>query len=203
MNYLKQKKENNFKSQKGIGVPELIVVLLVISIVVAIALPQILSSRRLFSFAGMQREMVTLLRETRQDAMSQRRPITFRYQQSQTNIVIYGGSFGSFGASANKVYQLDGLGVSSTEIIYGRPVFAPTSPLKDGTNLTALTGGMLEITFQADGTVVDGSNNPQDTALFFYNQKHPIETAFAVSVLGAGGRVKVWRYNQGVNKYVE
>jgi hypothetical protein len=51
--------------------------------------------------------------------------------------------------------------------------------------------------------VLDAAGNPINKALFFYHSKNPLKTAFAVSVLGAGGRVKVWRYSQGVNKYVE
>ncbi len=202
MNYLKSKGDY-FKSQRGIGLPELVIVLLVISIILVIAIPQIMSSRRLMRFGGMQREIVTLLRETRQDAMSQRNPITFRFQNNQGNIIIYGGVFGALGSSENKVHQLEAMGLTRTDIIYGRPPSTPALPLDDGTNITMLTSDTLEITFQSDGSVVDASNNPQDNALFFYHREYSKETAFAVSVLGASGRIKIWRYDKGVNKYVE
>jgi hypothetical protein len=78
-----------------------------------------------------------------------------------------------------------------------------TAALGDGTNLTPLTGNNLEITFQPDGSVVDASNNPQNKALFFYSSETPAETAFGISVLGAGGRAKLWRYSPNVNAYVE
>ena len=60
------------KGQQGFGLAELLIVLLIISIIVVLALPQIISSRRLFRFSGMQRQMVATLRDTRQEAMSQR-----------------------------------------------------------------------------------------------------------------------------------
>jgi hypothetical protein len=51
--------------------------------------------------------------------------------------------------------------------------------------------------------VVDASDNPQNRALFFYDAYSPNQTAFAISILGAGGRVKIWRYSEGANLYVE
>lgn len=189
--------------QKGISVPEIVIVMLILSIIVVLALPQIINSRRLFRFSGMQREVVTFLREARQEAMSQRKPITFRYRHNKRHIIIYGGTYGALGDSKNRIYDFDNAGVQKKDIRYGRPGFAPTAALADGTNLTDLSGGIVEITFQPDGSVVDASNNPQDNALFFFHKKHKKETAFAVSILGAGGRIKVWRYSAGVNAYVE
>jgi Tfp pilus assembly protein FimT len=168
-----------------------------------VALPQIISSRRLFRFSGLQRQVATSLRESRQEAMSQRKPITFRYDNANKRIVTYGGSFGALGDAKNIVVSLTGSGVESDDVKYGRPTGVPTSALSDTTNLTNLSSNAVEITFQADGSVIDASNNPQNRALFFYHDKYRLDTAFAVSILGAGGRIKVWRYSQGVNSYVE
>jgi Tfp pilus assembly protein FimT len=191
------------KGQAGIGIAELLIVLLVIAIIVVLALPQIISSRRLFRFSGLQSQIVATLRDTRQEAMSQRTPITFRYDDTNKMIVIYGGDFGSLGDGRNYLITLSGNGVQPAEIIYGRPPGVSGSALGDGTNLTDLAGSSVEVEFQPDGSVIDANNNPQNKALFFYDVKQPNDTAFAVSVLGAGGRAKVWRYSKGVNGYVE
>ncbi len=183
--------------------PELLIVLIIIAILAVIALPQIIASRRAFRFSGMQRQVAATLNEARQEAMTERAPVTARYQDSDKTIVIYGGKFGAAGAGANRVEQLSGAGVSQGEIIYGRPSGISTGALADGTNVTAISGGKVEITFQADGAVVDASNNPDNRALFFYDSYSPSKTAFAVSVLGAAGRIKLWRYSAGVNSYVE
>lgn len=203
MRKLISKKRKILFGQKGISVPEVVIVLLIIAIIVVLALPQIISSRRLFRFAGMQREVVTFLREARQEAMSQRKPITFRYRHDNRRIILFGGTYGALGDAKNRIYEFANSGVQPLEIEYGRPSFAPTAALSDGTNLTDLTGGIVEITFQPDGSVVDASNNPEDFALFFFHSNHQKETPFAVSILGAGGRVKVWRYSSGANAYVE
>ena len=193
------------KGQQGVGLPELLIVVLVISIIVVMALPQIIASRRLSRFSEMQSQLVASLRDTRQEAMSQRTPITLRYDDINKRIVIYGGSFGVSGDGRNRVLAVATDGLAPTEVIYGRPVNAPAAAaaLGDGSIVTPLTAGGVEVQFQPDGSVIDGGKKPQNKALFFYNSKNPGETAFAVSVLGAGGRAKLWRYSPGVNAYVE
>lgn len=196
-------KEKISDKSKGFSLPELIIVLLVIAIMVVLALPQIISSRRLFRFSGIQRQITASLIEARQEAMSQRRPITLRYDDRKKQMITYGGSFGAIGDANNKTIALSGSGVSLNEIRYGRPGGVPNSALSDTTNMTALAQRKVDITFQPDGSVVDASNNPQNNALFFYHNTYKKEAAFAVSILGAGGRVKLWRYSKGVNAYVE
>ena len=191
------------QSQKGFSLPELVIVLLVAAIILVLALPQIISSRRLFRFSGLQRQVAASLRDARQEAMSQRKPVTFRYQHNKKQIIIYGGSFGAYGDQKNIVHEMTDSGLDKNDVKYGRPGGVSSAALGDGTNLTAVSNNMVEITFQPDGSVVDVSNNPQNKALFFYHDKHRKETAFAISVLGAGGRAKHWRYSKGVNKYVE
>lgn len=190
-------------NNKGFSLPEIVVVLLVGGIILVIALPQLITSRRLMKFSSIQRQIASSLTEARQEAMSQRRAVTFRYNNSTKQIIVYGGSFGTLGNAQNKTTDLAGFGVPAAEIRYGRPGGVPTAALSDTTNLTTLAGSVIEVTFQPDGSVLDASGNPQNKALFFFNNIYRKDTAFAVSVLGAGGRVKVWRYKQGVNAYVE
>lgn len=194
---------DKIKKQKGFSLPELIVVLLVIAILVVLALPQLTASRRLFRFAGLQRQVAASLVEARQEAMSQRIPITFRYDNTRKRTVIYGGRFGAAGDAKNKLIEMSGSGLDQADIIYGRPAGAPNSALSDTSNQTAAANGMVDILFQPDGSVIDAFNNPANNALFFYNNKYPQDTAFAVSVLGAGGRVKVWRYSKAIQSYIE
>ena len=190
-------------TQQGFSLPEIVVVLLVIAILVVLALPQIISSRRLLRFTGIQRQVASTLVDARQEAMSQRTPITFRYNNNTKQTISYGGSFGAIGDAKNKVVELSGAGVDATEIIYGRPSGVTASALADTSNLTALSGNVVDITFQSDGSVIDVGNNPTNNALFFYNNKYARDSAFAISILGAGGRVKVWHYNQAMDVYVE
>ncbi len=188
---------------RGFSVIELIIVLLIISILIVIALPQIITSRRLVRFSSLQRQVTTTLREARQEAVSQRLSITVRYDDTNKRMLVYGGRFGGIGTPQNLLVNFADEGLIIDEVMYGKPGGASGAALGDGSNIETLVGGKAEIVFQADGTVVDASNNPQNKALFFFDSKSPSGVAFAVSVLGAGGRVKIWRYSSGTNSYVE
>ncbi|MEZ5344275.1 MAG: prepilin-type N-terminal cleavage/methylation domain-containing protein [Pyrinomonadaceae bacterium] len=189
--------------QKGFSLPELIVVLLIIAIIAVFALPQIISSSRLLSFAGMKRQIEASLREARQDAVSQRKPITFEFDETNNRLVTYGGQYGTKGAATNKVFLLTDGGSNSGILKYGYPAGVTPGSLDDGSDLTNLNSGTVSITYQGDGSVRDGSDNPKDHALFFYHGSYGKDAAFAVSILGTSGRVKVWRYSESDGKYVE
>jgi prepilin-type N-terminal cleavage/methylation domain-containing protein len=191
------------KGQKGFGLVEIIVVLLVLAILVVLALPQMIASRRAFRFSGIQRQIASTLSQARQEAMTQNLPISFHYDNAVKKIYIHGGKFGALGDPKNQSVELSGSGLESDDIVYGRPNGPVTTPLADSTNMTPLVANAAKLTFYSDGSVLDASKLPQNNALFFYNRKHPGDMAFAVSVLGAGGRVKIWRYNKNTNSYVE
>ncbi len=189
--------------EKGFSLPELLVVVLILAILAVLALPQINASRRVFRFSGMQRQLVSTLVEARQEAMSQRTPVTFQYNNKTKQTIIYGGAFGAEGDAKNKTAELTGSGLEFDDLKYNRLSSSGNSALADGTNFTALNKGKVEITFQSDGSVINASDNPENNALFFFHKDYRRETAFAVSILGAGGRVKIWKYNHGVKGYVE
>lgn len=121
-------------------------------------------------------------------------------------------------------------GLVASEISYGIPTTStglpagastiPTGPLGDGISMTALdTNKRVNITFQADGSVINpagipvgptppagiavSQGIPMDQALFIFNSNAAQSTAAAISVMGASGRIKVWRYKVNANKYEE
>jgi len=108
-------------------------------------------------------------------------------------------------------------GLTAGEITYGIPAGSPPLPagapvipvtrLDDNILMTPLTpvgtGGKLNITFQADGSVIDAAGIPLDSAMFLFNNVAAQATASAISVVGASGRVKIWRYTINGNHYAE
>jgi prepilin-type N-terminal cleavage/methylation domain-containing protein len=191
-----------FRKQKGFGLPELLIVVFIIAILCVLALPRVISTRRLSQFNEMQDQVAALLNEARQESVSQKAPVIFRYDNLNKIIVIYNGNFGALGDVANRVVDLSSFGLETPYIIYGRPVGVPESPLTDTSNIINLTENSVEITFQPDGSVIDADNNPQNSALFFYYGKSPQNFAFAVSILSEGGRAKVWQYSKNIKDYI-
>jgi prepilin-type N-terminal cleavage/methylation domain-containing protein len=230
-----QKKDHQVrKNQRGVSIIEILIVLTITAILTAIAVPQLMSQRRLMRSSAVVREFMTQLRYARQLAMSQqeatatgpfrRVAYTFQYNDALKQIRIIGPipagtaslvdpTYPSLAGSrvVTTVSLLQG-GLPSSEISYGFPTTSelptgspafPQGALGDGVSRTDLTNNIVNITFQPDGSVVDATNNPLDRALFIYNNKAPLGTASAVSVLGASGRVKMWRYRHNVNLYAE
>jgi prepilin-type N-terminal cleavage/methylation domain-containing protein len=225
------------KSNRGFSLVELLLVLMMTSVITAIAIPTVITQRRLFRSTSLMREVATQLRYARQLSMSRRQAITFQYNDTTKQIriinqynnrnpntvcnvdrtAIFGqGGFPDTACSALVATVPLANGVAASEIGYGipsgtslLPAGAPVIPitkLDDNILLTPLTptaGGTVSVTFQPDGSVIDATGIPVDRALFFYNSTAAQDTASAISVVGASGRVKVWRYTVNGNKYVE
>ncbi len=206
-------------SHDGFTIVDMMVVLALLGVLTALAIPQLIGQRRLIRSAAINREVLTQLRFARQQAMTQRQVFTFQYVNATKQILIidhnndpdasgvtvlsdvaYPNTAGSVVVST---ISLSSGGIPIAELTYGIPTGLPTGALADGVSRTGLTSGKLNISFQPSGSVVDINNNPVNRALFFYNNKASIHTASAVSVLGAAGRVKLWRYDESVNSYVE
>jgi len=203
---------------------ELLIVLAITGILSAIALPQMISQRRVMRSVAVTREIMAQLRYTRQTAMSQRRAFTFQYDDSTKEIKIIGpitpgaagladGAYPNNAGSAVVAVPLARGGLNSAEISYGIPTTStglpagatplPTGPLGDGVSKTALVSSKLNITFQPDGSVIDTTGSPVDRAMFIFNNQAAVGTASAISVLGSSGRIKVWRYSLSGNNYAE
>jgi Tfp pilus assembly protein FimT len=216
-------KNQRWRSDSGRSLIEILVVVAIVAILAAVTLPQVISARRLLRSTQLPREVMTHMRNARQQAMSQRQAFTFQYDNVTKQVVIidhgpnltgtavmnaagYPNTAGS--AIVQTVPLTGGPGIPSSELSYGLPpgVSGTAGTLDDTSTFAVLPGtNKVNITFQPDGTVIDGNGIFQNPTLFFYNNKtgQEKETAAAISVLGAAGRVKVWRYNISASKYAE
>jgi prepilin-type N-terminal cleavage/methylation domain-containing protein len=202
-------------TDRGFSLIELVIVLAIGAILTAIALPQLRSSRRLQRLSALPRQVTSQLRLARQMAMSQRRAVTFQYndQTKQVSLIAH-ASYGptvltdsnypnTTGSVQFNTFPLTGDGISTQDITYGIPSGAPTTALDDGISMSSLSTNTINITFQPDGSVINGSGQPTNFSLFFYNGQLPKDTASAISILGSAGRVKIWRYSSNATKYIE
>ena len=158
---------------------------------------------------------MTQLRYARQKAMAERCSYTFQYNNSTKAITIIDNNASgatvlndsnypnNAGSTVVLTSSLTQMGLPSTEISYGIPTGLPTTALSDGVSKTNLTSSKINVTFQPDGSVVDANGNPLDFGLFTYNSKVATETATAITVLGAAGRIKLWKYDSTSNTYKE
>ena len=216
----------SWRSQGGSSIVETVMVVAIAALIGAAALPQIINSRRLIRSVSLPREVATQLRYTRQQAMSQRQAFTFQYDDSTKTIKIFDHNNVDNASSSCNITGIQvlsaagypntactttlmtiplatGAGLPASEVSYGIPSGISGSALDDGNTITSLVNSKVNITFQSDGTVVDTSGNFARPTLFFYNNVMPSQTAAAISVLGAAGRIKVWRYSTSASKFAE
>jgi type II secretory pathway pseudopilin PulG len=195
---------------------ETLIVVTMIAVMSALAVPQLIAERRLTRSIGVTREILSQLRQARQLAMSQRQSITFQYDDTTKQILIidHNSNLGpallidpSYPNTAGRVVisrtPLATGGLDSSEITIGIPPGLPTGALADGISMTPLFNSQLNVTFQPDGSVIDLNGNPADSALFLFNSRVARGTASAISVVGASGRIKIWRYDRNANAYAE
>lgn len=204
---------NRPSMKSGYSMVELIVVIAIVGIATAFAIPQLAASRRLNRSVAVTRELMTQMRYARQLAMSNRQAYTFSFDNvAKTIRIIDSNTVGSAllldanyplnsGSSVVATIPLNTGGLSTNEFRYGIPSGLPTTALGDGVSRTPLTANRFNVTFQPDGSVINSAGNPSSAAMFIYNSAAPNATASAISVLGTTGRIKVWRYSSGVNKY--
>jgi Tfp pilus assembly protein FimT len=197
---------------------ELLIVFCIIAIISAAALPQLIASRRLVRTAAIPRQILAEMRLARQQAITQQQAFTVQYDDVNKQIVVINHQASgaallddpnypnTAGSTSDRVIALSGSGLSQAEIVYGIPKSLPATAkgsLDDGVARTKLTNNQINVTFQPNGSVIDKNGNPANKALFLYNSNDPDSTAFAVSILGAAGRVKTWTYSSSAKKYVE
>jgi prepilin-type N-terminal cleavage/methylation domain-containing protein len=198
-----QIKREKFEKQKGFGLPETLIVVLVISLISVLAFPRVSLWRSAANFSAMEHQLTTALSDARHEAVSQGLPVTFRYDDAAKTVIIYGGNFGALNDVRNQAIDLSEFGLEKDYIAYGFPAGIYAQSLSDATTPTALAGDSVEIVFQPNGSVIDAQGAPLSYALFFYYKKHPKETAFAVSFSSESGSVNVWDYSKNTRSYVE
>lgn len=183
--------------------PELVVALLVGAIIVVLAIPHVLSVRQLQRFSQFQDKVTSGVSEARTQAISQKKSITFRFDERTGRATIWGGSFGPAGDARNRSVDLSIDDLDSADVKFGQPPGITVDRLADTTRAAKAVSGYVDFTFQPDGTMMDADKYPDNRAIFFYHDKYRINSAFAVTVLGATGRVKSFKYRASANDYIE
>ena len=217
--------DRRLSSETGRTMVETLAVIAIASLLTAMAVPQLIAARRMLRTSGLPREIAAQMRFARQQAMSQRQAFTFQYDNSTKTIKVFDHNNNNNANSACNMTGQAVLGqanypntscsttvftvplatgpIAVADLSYGVPGGIANTTLDDGATPTALSGTVLNITFQTDGSVTDAGGNYVTRGFYFYNNQIPTQSATAISVLGAAGRVKIWRYSSSANKYVE
>jgi Tfp pilus assembly protein FimT len=81
--------KQEWHSADGRSIVETLIVVAIIALLTAAAVPQMISARRLLRSAALPKEVATQLRYARQQATSQRQAVTFQYDNSAKTVKIF------------------------------------------------------------------------------------------------------------------
>ncbi len=164
---------------RGVSLPEVIIVLIIIGILSAISLPYIFQNRTRYRSEDQAFRVMDLMREAGQAAVTKRR--TFRLEIDKTSnmlLIIDENSAGAADDREIKAIPLDSVnevrmdiaptGVTKPSVNYADAIFAAdTTGHKRGT--TTISGNTVwAIRFNRDGTVVNSANNPVSANLYLF-----------------------------------
>src|SRR5580765_1758624 len=78
-----------WKKEAGRSIIETMMVVTIAGILISVAVPQMISARRLLRASSMAREIASQMRFARQQAMTQRQSFTFQYDNSTKTVKIF------------------------------------------------------------------------------------------------------------------
>lgn len=195
----------SFKGMSGYSIVEILVVLAIIAVMTAIALPYLFNNARMFKTEDQAIKVMDLMREASQRAMNLRRTVRIELDgNGDTPVLRMIDEIGAAPGTPVKTIPLEQ--IRNVRMDPPAGFVAPNPPNYPN---VVFTGGVWSARFRSDGSVVDAANLPISTTLYSWRPKgdertpfniadlepgRPLETR-AITIFGGSGAVRYWRYN--------
>jgi type II secretory pathway pseudopilin PulG len=182
----------NMRSEAGFNIVELAFTLAIICVVVVVVFEAYANAYPAFRATSSMQLLQAQLRQAREVSIDQRRSVQVTFQGTSELVAVIVGINGASNTTLYDYFLPEGLkyvvlsGVPDTPDGYGNSYAVnyacPSNTLP------------CTITFQSDGSVQDGSSGSANGSIFI-GITGQIQTARAVTVLSATGRMRAWSYN--------
>lgn len=196
----------------GYSAAELLIVVAIIGIMSAVALPYVFSYRSRYKSEEQSIKIMDLMREASQTALNQRRTIRFEIDNTDSSILIIDESTDPEDTLVKKipiepagVLRMD---VNPTGIIRPNPPnYNPASFAVDSVGHRAGSSPVIghtvwAIRFRSDGSVVNVGNIPISATLFVFPPVGGMSEAAAdnkqiraITMYGGSGAIRYWKYD--------
>jgi len=185
-------REFHLRSEAGFNVIELAFTITIICIVMVTVFEAYANAYPAFRATSAMQLLQAQLRQAREVSIDQRRNVQVTFQGTSELVAVVVGINGAANTQIYDYFLPEGLkyvllsGVPDTPDAFGNSYAVnyacPSNTLP------------CTITFQSDGSVLDGSSGSTNGSIFI-GITGQTQTARAVTILSATGRIKAWSYN--------
>lgn len=225
---MKKLRHKTTQSESGFSLVEMLVVVAIILILTAIAIPSIKSMMREARNRQAFETVLTMMRRAHEIAVDRRRVVKLVFAKAagsnpaqitmtqEVRVLGTGGNPNTF-ATAPAVNSPNPETVqlpSDTDFMlppspgpatgpdgFGSP---PTNAIDYGYNASGGSTGLTTMYFQADGTVLrDSEVGASASGVLYIGRTNDKNSYRAISILGDTSRVKAWRFDQGSTKWLQ
>lgn len=204
---LRERRNHNVdarRSEKGMSLVELVVVLTIMAILTAMSIPYLIRYTQKYKSEDQAIRVMDMMREAGQLALNKRRTIRFELDvnDSRRPVVRIVDEDGTQAAAfLTKEIPLEPVNEVRMEV----PPAGVVQPSPPNYANAAFVGGVWTAYFHSDGTVRTATDTPISATLYFWPpKKEPYDAADltarpgetrAITIFGGSGAVRYWKHN--------
>ena len=195
----------------GFSVLELLLVMTIIAIMIAVALPYISAHKRAYQVDDFGAELVDVLRYANQRALSERQVMRVELTPStdtdRGTIQVIDQNRIAPGTADDEVVRNETLPLKRDTTIVVTSGALPVPPAPFNFLPPPLTGGKVTVSFNPDGSVTDNTDIPRSFSIAFFTpdangNPNTVDTR-SITLFGPTTSIKPWRFDAATNSFVE